>query len=189
MPHLHTLFSKALDPDRLHTIMLTSTTGAIVVSACSIASQERKKATIVLAALAAETWTNVQQDLDKSQSGRGPEGDSSAETSEIQGGWATTEVSKIQTQEAHHDVDQDAMFLVAVSGPEEAGWELLEERAKLLAEHLAPIFAEYTDSMAETPPLTSSRLPNVPRQGRSDSGKARILISQPSPPQCSPLCS
>lgn len=177
MPHLHALFSNALDPDRLHTIMLTSITGAIVVSACSIPSQERKKATIVLAALAAETWTNVQQDLDKSQSGRGHEGDSSTETNEIQGGWATTEFGnlfvypvirppKIQTQEAHHDVDQDAMFLVAVSGPEEAGWELLEERAKLLAEHLAPIFAEYTDSMAETPPLTSSRLPNVPRQVR-----------------------
>jgi hypothetical protein len=92
MPHLHALFSNALDPNRLHTIMLTSVTGAIVVSACSIPPQERKRATIVLAALASETWANIQQDLDKSQSGRGHEADSSAETNEIQGGWATTEV-------------------------------------------------------------------------------------------------
>lgn len=35
---------------------------------------------------------------------------------------------KSQSASVHHEVDQDAMFLVVANGPEQSGWDLLEER-------------------------------------------------------------
>jgi hypothetical protein len=33
-----------------------------------------------------------------------------------------------QSASTQHDADRDAMFLMVANGPEEAGWDLLEER-------------------------------------------------------------
>lgn len=88
MPQLHALFSNALDPNGLHTILLLTVNGAIIISASSLPSTQKPKTTITLAAVAVETWTNVLAppgDIANEQEQNGT-------SDEVQGGWATVEV-------------------------------------------------------------------------------------------------
>lgn len=55
MPHLCDLLAEVLIPKRLHSTLLISITGAVVVSACSLPQKDRT--IISLAALATETWS------------------------------------------------------------------------------------------------------------------------------------
>jgi hypothetical protein len=41
-----------------------------------------------------------------------------------------------QSASTQHDVDRDAMFLMVANGPEEAGWDLLEERVSTQSQNL-----------------------------------------------------
>lgn len=174
MPQLHTLLSNALVPQTIDAMLLITVTGAIVISASSFPQAQRQRTSIALAAIATETWTSSKEGVDQgsSEQGQTPGQQSMASSSnEVQGGWATTEHGNVfvypivrpsKSHAVNHE-DPGVMFLLVANGPEEAGWDLLEERAKLLAEHLAPIFAGYIESNTETPPQASTRLPNPAR--------------------------
>jgi hypothetical protein len=89
IPHLHTLFSNALDPKSLHTVLLLTVNGAVVISASSVPKSQAQRTTITLAAVAVETWANMREALLE------PSSSGSNTLNEIQGGWATVEVSTI----------------------------------------------------------------------------------------------
>lgn len=94
MPHLHTLFANALDPKSLHTVLLLTVNGAVVISASSVQKPQAQRTTITLAAVAVETWANIREAL-REPSGSEQDQDQGNTPNEIQGGWATVEVSTI----------------------------------------------------------------------------------------------
>lgn len=57
MPNLCQQLDSVLATDRLHSALLISTTGAVVVSACLL--PQRDRTIISLAALGTETWTEI----------------------------------------------------------------------------------------------------------------------------------
>ena len=147
MPHLHSLFASLLDGGEEnpgpHTILLLSITGAVVASASSMPAQTRQKTVITVAAVAVETWNSTldQQEQDTSRKKEGVENGEDR----VVGGWATVEashpqvcVSFILTLLQFGNVfvypipragkPEDPLFLMAVSGTEETGWDLIEER-------------------------------------------------------------
>lgn len=153
MPHLHSLFASLLDGGQdgpgPHTILLLSITGAVVISASTMPAQTRQRTVITIAAVAVETWNSMLelQELDKD-----PKKDSieNGEDKAI-GGWATVEFGNVFVCSIPRpDKTEQPLFLIAVSGAEEIDLDLLEERAKMLAEHLSPIFAGYTDPASPT---------------------------------------
>lgn len=89
MPHLHTLFSNALDPKSLHTVLLMTVTGAVVISSSSVQSDQVQRTVITLAAVAVETWQTMKEPLNEP----GSSSSHGAVSNEVQGGWATVEVS------------------------------------------------------------------------------------------------
>jgi hypothetical protein len=96
MPQLHTLLFNALVPKSIDAILLITVTGAIVISAVSHPQSQRQRTAIALAAIATETYANSREGAEPSSSeqGQASEEQSMASASnEVQGGWATTEVS------------------------------------------------------------------------------------------------
>lgn len=94
MPHLHTLFANALDPKNLHTVLLMTVNGAVVISASSVLKSQAQRTTITLAAVAVETWANMLKALQE-PSGSEQDQDPANTLNEVQGGWVTVEVSTI----------------------------------------------------------------------------------------------
>jgi hypothetical protein len=96
MPQLHTMLLNALVPKTIDALLLITVNGAIVMSAVSHPQNQRQRTAIALAAIATETYANSREGGDPSSSdqGRASGEESMANTSnEVQGGWATTEVS------------------------------------------------------------------------------------------------
>jgi len=95
MPHLHTVFANALDPRNLHTVLLLTVNGAVVISASSVQKSQAQRTTITLAAVAVETWANIREALHEPSSSSEQDKGSANTLNEIQGGWATVEVSTV----------------------------------------------------------------------------------------------
>ncbi|KAG8779469.1 hypothetical protein FRB91_011777 [Serendipita sp. 411] len=168
MPYLHTAFSSNLDPNHLHTILLLSVHGAVIVSESLKPRNQRHRTTVTLAAAAVEAWSSSQI-VEGSLVDDGRREDKKPEQDDALGRWVTVDTENIyvhpilkpvpsSSSSAHQTVDS-IKFLIAVSGPADGGWELLEEMAKLLASRLAPTFAEYTDAPIEEPPVAPQRYP------------------------------
>ncbi|KAG8807112.1 hypothetical protein FRC17_004646, partial [Serendipita sp. 399] len=117
-------------------------------------------ATITLAAAAVEAWASSQTPEESPV-------DNEQREDEVAGRWVTVDTENIyvhpilkpagsSSSSAHRNLDS-TQFLIAVSGPAEAGWEALEETARAMVTRLAPIFAEYTEVPTEEPPTAPQR--------------------------------
>jgi hypothetical protein len=95
MPHLHSLLSEVLLPEQVHSALLLSVNGAVVVSACGLPPQQRQRTILTLAAIAADTWKQNREVPPEAEDGEGDgQGDAVQSQPQAQGGWATSEVNK-----------------------------------------------------------------------------------------------